>query len=1352
MSESGKNDRTSDRNLLFGVLALQVDLLDAGRFAEACSAWSARKNTPLASLLVERGWLTPEDRADVDRLLERKLSKHNGDVQASLAEVMSESTRKTLSNVADPDLHRTLNSIPAVDDPHEKTTTNYEPVGRERYTLTRVHARGGIGQVWLARDTDLGRDVALKELLGSRSDHPAVVARFIEEAKITGQLEHPNIVPVYELARPAGENSSPFYTMRFVRGRTLAAAIKEYHRKRQEKQAGPLELRQLLSHLIAVCNAVSYAHSRGVLHRDLKPGNVVVGDYGEVIVLDWGLAKLKGAADPQTSLMPVSVNRDYSREGTMQGQALGTPSYMPPEQAEGRQELIGERSDVYGLGAILYEILTGEPPFEGPDTPSVLVQVVTDPPVPPRRKVAGTSRPLESVCLRALEKKAADRYASAKDFSEELERWLADEPVMAWREAWPTRAYRWARRHRTLVTGISAACLVALLLSGGIIVVREQERARGRAVAEESLARAKELMAKSRWAEARAALDRADDRLAGTTTDALLMRLDDTRRDLELVVRIENIRAQQAGVFRAPLDNTARVDQLYESAFREAESGGPGDDPEAIGARIAESAVRDSLVAALDDWAMKTYEPERQRWILAVARKADADTIRDRLRDPDTWNDPNELARLTREVAVENLTPGLAAMIGLRIENSGDAGERLLREAQARRPQDYWFNWDLSCMLLRKNRPAEGEAFARAAIAARPDNAAAHDNLGNMLYRQGRFNEAANCYRKTLELDPGFALALLHLASVSDVQGRLEEATALCRKAVQIEPTLGPAHGGLGYALLRQGKLEEALACYRQAIEIEHADGPAHVAIGDLFRANGRKTEAEDFYQEAIRINPNEAGAYNALARLRDEQGRLAEASNLYRKVIELTPNPSASHYINPGWAAYRQRRLDEAKTYYQKALLIEPDNAVVHNDLGLVLATLGEKDGAADHYRKAIDLDPNYFWPRSNLGLLLMSRGRPEEAASQFRKASELNPTNAWPVNNVGWSLMRQGRSNEAPEYFRKAIEIDPGCYSAYFNLGEVLLGQGKTEEGIRLLQKVFEIDPRDAERNYDIAASLAMLGRRTEAVAFLRKSVELDPSYAEAYTDLAASLIRQGRAAEALAACEKAIAIDAKLADTESVANTNLAKARLGLAQYAAAREALSRTQASGASRNNESEFRRTLRQAALGDRLEGVLRGSDNPANAMEALDFAVLCRYQWRLADAVRLYKKAFAIDPKCADDLKAGHRFSAACCAALAACGTGKESPGESDEERSVLHRRALNWLRADLSIYARWWGNTPAQKAEVVRTLSRWLTDDDLVAVRDPAGLAKLPEADRKRWQLFWAEVDATLDAVPGAK
>ncbi len=414
----------ADSNLLFGVLALQADLLDAQRFAEACAAWAGRKNAHLADLLLERGWITPQDKATIERLVELKVQKHSGDVRASLAAVVGPAVHDVLSRVDDPAIQQSLVGLP----PHGLQqrgdhvllgTVAYQPGTRDRYTLTRLHAKGGIGAVWLAHDTALGREVALKELRVEKKDQPQLWARFVEEARITGQLQHPSIVPVYELVRPGNVDSGgmPFYTMRFVRGRTFREAILAYHEKRAGGSAGPLDLRELLGAFVSVCNAVAYAHSRGVLHRDLKGQNVVLGDFGEVMLLDWGLAKVVGqpgaaistgaATYTGSTVPPISADSEPSRGETLQGQVLGTPGYMAPEQAEGRLEQIDARTDVYGLGAMLYEVLTKQPPFSGSDTLEIVQKVIHEAPVRPRALVPTVPRALEAICLQALAKDPA---------------------------------------------------------------------------------------------------------------------------------------------------------------------------------------------------------------------------------------------------------------------------------------------------------------------------------------------------------------------------------------------------------------------------------------------------------------------------------------------------------------------------------------------------------------------------------------------------------------------------------------------------------------------------------------------------------------------------------------------------------------------------------------------------------------------------------------------------------------------------------------------------------------------------------------------------------------------------------
>src|SRR5262249_51946843 len=263
---------------------------------------------------------------------------------------------------------------------------------------------------------------------------------FLLEAEVTGGLEHPGIVPVYGLG--THRDGRPFYAMRFIRGDSLKEAVERFHAD-QSLKTDPgrrsLELRKLLRRFTAVCNAIAYAHSRGVLHRDIKPGNIIVGRHGETLVVDWGLAKATGKAElgaEERTLMPTSASGSAE---TLPGSAMGTPAYMSPEQARGDLEHLGPRSDVYSLGTTLYCLLAGRPPFEG-DVGDVLRKVQAGNIPPPRTLDPSIDRALEAVCLRAMAPKPERRYASARDLADDVERWLADEPVSAWREPWSRRA------------------------------------------------------------------------------------------------------------------------------------------------------------------------------------------------------------------------------------------------------------------------------------------------------------------------------------------------------------------------------------------------------------------------------------------------------------------------------------------------------------------------------------------------------------------------------------------------------------------------------------------------------------------------------------------------------------------------------------------------------------------------------------------------------------------------------------------------------------------------------------------------------------------------------------------------
>ena len=236
---------------------------------------------------------------------------------------------------------------------------------QQRYRIVRDLAKGGLGLVSVARDCELDREVALKEILSTKSHSSEALTRFTSEAKVTGSLEHPGIVPIYGMG--TFEDGRPFYAMRLIRGKSMQEAIKEVHAKSHGGWEDFSQLRPILNHLIDACNALAYAHSRHVFHRDLKPSNIMLGKFGETLVVDWGLAKVSGdqQPDPLVSELPISDGRSHDSQPTMLGSILGTPAFMSPEQARGRIDLVDRRSDIFSLGATLYCILTNNPPFQG---------------------------------------------------------------------------------------------------------------------------------------------------------------------------------------------------------------------------------------------------------------------------------------------------------------------------------------------------------------------------------------------------------------------------------------------------------------------------------------------------------------------------------------------------------------------------------------------------------------------------------------------------------------------------------------------------------------------------------------------------------------------------------------------------------------------------------------------------------------------------------------------------------------------------------------------------------------------------------------------------------------------------
>jgi tetratricopeptide (TPR) repeat protein len=515
----------------------------------------------------------------------------------------------------------------------------------------------------------------------------------------------------------------------------------------------------------------------------------------------------------------------------------------------------------------------------------------------------------------------------------------------------------------------------------------------------------------------------------------------------------------------------------------------------------------------------------------------------------------------------------------------------------------------------------------------------------------------------------------------------------------------------LGYVLKITSKNFAQIGPYEAARALRPKNLSIWVNLGSSLEDRGDVDEAVACYRQAIALDPTDGTAHYNLAGILRDRGKVEEAMTHYRAAIAANPKYGEAH-VNLGTLLYARGQLDEAIACYQKAVASDPKLLQAHYNLGLALEAKGKADEAIACYRKAVECDPNFAGAHYNLGVWLGRKGKLEEAIACYRKVIALDPTDARPHNNMGRALLRQGKVDEAIACCRKAIAVNPKLLQAHANLGFALYVKGELDEAIACQRRAIALDPEVPFVHEYLGLALDKAGRQKEAIKAWSTAVRLDPEMAMSQLWLGKALLLQGRPGEALGPLGEA----AKLLPAEVAQGRGL-PADLSLAK----------------------------RLAGLEKRLPALLAGKDRLGDNRERLDVAELLRRQERFAAAVRFWAEAFAAGPELADDLGAGHRYRAACSAALAAAGQGEDA-AQLDQERTRLRQRAFDWLRADLAALTRKLeSGRPADRALVQQQLRHRQQDRDLAGIRDQAALEKLPADEQKSFTQLWADVAALL-------
>jgi serine/threonine protein kinase/Flp pilus assembly protein TadD len=894
------------------------------------------------------------------------------------------------------------------------------------FRIVREVGRGGMGVVYEAVQLSLGRRVALKILPLAAALDGRQLQRFKHEARAAAQLHHTHIVPVYAVGCERGVH---FYAMQYIDGRTLAAMIAELRQlagldgdvatktaaaperaddrlaasatpaggARAELEAGPLcagladpatpaaaglstepststpaFFRTVARFGVQAAEALEHAHAQGVVHRDIKPANLLVDGQASLWVTDFGLAH---------------VQTDHRL--TITGDLVGTLRYMSPEQALARPAGVDYRTDIYSLGATLYELLTLEPAFHGLDRQELLRQIGFAEPKPLRRVNKAVPAELETIVLKAMAKNPAERYATAQELADDLERFLHDEPIRARRPTLVQRARRWARRHEPLIWSAAVGSFATLVVLAGSVgwVVRDRQARQARDLAEARAAvrEAEQCRKECNWPQAQAAAKRAQLMLCDCGAEpelaehvrGLLGELADEEADRRLLAELEAIRVLQADV-KDDHFALASAFPKYRETFGDYGWKMCVTAPRDVAAHLRRrpAAFRGTLLTALDHWLIlaRYKKAPEEGWLERVLDAADTDAWRRAVRAARARDDRAALEKLARDADVTAQPPEELFLLDISLRQRGakQAAAALLRRAQEAFPGDFWINLELG-MALQDCGPRQYQAaipFLTAAVAIRPDSPGARHNLGLAFLATDRLDDAVGAFRKAIELKADYVMA----------------------------------HHDLGIALARKGRFDEAITAYRTALALNPKFLVAYFNLGQALTVRGRLDEAVDAFQQAIARKPDWAMVHCCLGSALFRKGDLDAALAALHRAVKYDRESGMAQF-NLGLVLTEQSRYDKAAAAFRRAADLVPNWAVARYDLGNVLADAGRLDEAVAAYKEAIRLQPGHAEAHCNLANVYQHQGRFALALTAFQRGHELGSRNrAWRYPSAQW------------------------------------------------------------------------------------------------------------------------------------------------------------------------------------------------------------------------------------------------------------------------------------------------------------------------------------------------------------